>query len=585
MRLFSRRKKSNTPAVQTPELTPLKLVKSLSGTSKVGFGMVFPSRLTSSTTRPHVVPEVKEVIERKMITLRVLVDDFNPGKTSMPFLVEVDGDGDIGDLRRAIVGHIGEHSMSLFKVSIPLDAHSQAITYVKKYNTSVDLLTAFPSFNLDDPAQLAISRALGRWHAPVTMSEPEVDPILKINDWFSDSSGKDVIDVLVRIMPGSSADIPLTILAHFASSDSPRQRTSTPTPKPTRRPPTCLTVSSKSTINELKRCVLLADGRPALPELAEQIILWRVDMSEEEMIVIEDRGGLKDGQMPWPYPPTAPVPISLSDPDQRIDQHFLEEHSNVRMVSLSIWIPPSIAYQLSRPTSNNTIEVPVFRYPMNFETPSVSLCTESRPSITPVRPKRHRPSTAPASVVHPITSRSASLSSVPITPITPITPKERKGERIRHSSYDMRPTLPSPLSAPIIPTAGGWVGGMSHKMQRVVVGGSDQGVTITQSDHRRHIRQSSSGTSEVKIGKSYETPKTRIRESFSSQVDSDIESPPELTLSKLSFSSDISEDIQTPLAETKGEWLFGSSGSNVRKEMIRGSMSMRGRSESSPYRF
>jgi hypothetical protein len=26
-----------------------------------------------------------------------------------------------------------------------------------------------------------------------------------------------------------------------------------------------------------------------------------VEMTEDEMIVIEERGGLKNGQMPWPY--------------------------------------------------------------------------------------------------------------------------------------------------------------------------------------------------------------------------------------------------------------------------------------------
>lgn len=56
-------------------------------------------------------------------------------------------------------------------------------------------------------------------------------------------------------------------------------------------------------VDGLKAAVLRADPswthNAAEVELSK-VVLWRVEMSEEEMIVIEERGGLKCGQMPWP---------------------------------------------------------------------------------------------------------------------------------------------------------------------------------------------------------------------------------------------------------------------------------------------
>jgi hypothetical protein len=51
-------------------------------------------------------------------------------------------------------------------------------------------------------------------------------------------------------------------------------------------------------VDTLKSKALQADSR-ATGSL-ERIKLWRVEMSEEEMVVIEERGGLRGGQMPWP---------------------------------------------------------------------------------------------------------------------------------------------------------------------------------------------------------------------------------------------------------------------------------------------
>jgi hypothetical protein len=51
-------------------------------------------------------------------------------------------------------------------------------------------------------------------------------------------------------------------------------------------------------VDTLKSKALEADGRSVAS--LEKIKLWRVEMSEEEMVVIEEREGLRGGQMPWP---------------------------------------------------------------------------------------------------------------------------------------------------------------------------------------------------------------------------------------------------------------------------------------------
>ena len=53
-------------------------------------------------------------------------------------------------------------------------------------------------------------------------------------------------------------------------------------------------------MRDLKAAILRADGRTVMEEHLERVVLWRVEMSEEEMIVIGERGGLKNGRMPWP---------------------------------------------------------------------------------------------------------------------------------------------------------------------------------------------------------------------------------------------------------------------------------------------
>jgi hypothetical protein len=75
-------------------------------------------------------------------------------------------------------------------------------------------------------------------------------------------------------------------------------RPTTPGGGVVRTPPTVIDVASSISVAELKSAILTADSRSTVD--SEQLILWRVEMSEEEMIVIEERGGLKNGKMPWP---------------------------------------------------------------------------------------------------------------------------------------------------------------------------------------------------------------------------------------------------------------------------------------------
>jgi hypothetical protein len=110
---------------------------------------------------------------------------------------------------------------------------------------------------------------------------------------------------------------PLTLLAHFAPSPSscalnpPRgspdlrgrraphcKATHAPSSK-RRHLPIPIDVSHDASVAELKRAVLRSASVDVSVD-SDKVIAWQVDMSPEEMVVIEERGGLKHGQMPWP---------------------------------------------------------------------------------------------------------------------------------------------------------------------------------------------------------------------------------------------------------------------------------------------
>jgi hypothetical protein len=76
-------------------------------------------------------------------------------------------------------------------------------------------------------------------------------------------------------------------------------RPTTPGGRVDRTPPTVVDILPGTSVGDLKSAILAADSRSI--EESDSLVLWRVEMTEDEMIVIEERGGLKNGQMPWPY--------------------------------------------------------------------------------------------------------------------------------------------------------------------------------------------------------------------------------------------------------------------------------------------
>lgn len=109
-----------------------------------------------------------------------------------------------------------------------------------------------------------------------------------------------------RILVSMNADTtgrltPLTFVSHFAPSPAEQQLSyRLGSSAKSTRAPAVVCVSPSQTVRELKAAVLRADGRSVRDDLLDHVILWRVDMSQEEMIVIGERGGLKNGRMPWP---------------------------------------------------------------------------------------------------------------------------------------------------------------------------------------------------------------------------------------------------------------------------------------------
>jgi len=95
--------------------------------------------------------------------------------------------------------------------------------------------------------------------------------------------------------------VPITFAVHLAQPGamSRANRPTTPGGRVVRQPPTVVDIAPGSSVASLKSAILKADSRPI--EDSDNLVLWRVEMTEDEMIVIEERGGLKNGQMPWPY--------------------------------------------------------------------------------------------------------------------------------------------------------------------------------------------------------------------------------------------------------------------------------------------
>ncbi|CAD6570056.1 MAG: hypothetical protein TREMPRED_005574 [Tremellales sp. Tagirdzhanova-0007] len=413
MGLFSRKKNASSSA-SSPSQSPIPTAHP---------SPTFPSLSLNDLEVPPTV-------------LRVALDPAPVGAASAGglFYVSVNPGDDVSAIRRAVIEKLGNVSMGLFKVcflqciltkahpiqvAIPWQARQQARAYTEQYDVPVNLIASFPSYNLDDPEQFAQSLGLAGWQS----AESNTPSTITIDDWFPSSVGRqsDMISVLVRTDFGvSSGSIPFTFVAHFAPPDPPRTCRPSSSSRPIKAPktlPVVVDISPSSTVNQLKAAVLLADGRPS--ESLDSVALWRVDMSEDEMIVIGERGGLKGGRMPWPYPPTASVPVSLSESNQTLSHYFADAKSNGRMVNLSVWIHPSAISKLARRDE----DAPLFKYSLEAITkdhkssppqpissgPECEPITISAtlPSLSSTRshsysgdgPRRGRPSTAPTSAV------------------------------------------------------------------------------------------------------------------------------------------------------------------------------------------
>jgi hypothetical protein len=89
------------------------------------------------------------------------------------------------------------------QVAIPMLAAQQAKTYTERYGLSVDLITSFPCFNVDDPEQLAPSLGPAGWQ----MVNNGVPKDLKVKDWWPEPVLADVLTLLVRRADGPSSKL------------------------------------------------------------------------------------------------------------------------------------------------------------------------------------------------------------------------------------------------------------------------------------------------------------------------------------------------------------------------------------------
>jgi len=81
---------------------------------------------------------------------------------------------------------------------MPKLAAEQARTYTETYKMPVDLVAAFPAFNIDDPDQLVPSLGPAGWQ----LLEKRTD--LRMKDWFPEPVLSDTITLLVRRADGPS---------------------------------------------------------------------------------------------------------------------------------------------------------------------------------------------------------------------------------------------------------------------------------------------------------------------------------------------------------------------------------------------
>ncbi|WVQ85903.1 hypothetical protein IAT38_008071 [Cryptococcus sp. DSM 104549] len=390
------------------------------------------------------------------ISLRVAIDPAPLGGKNEAakelFYVSVSPEESVAALRRDIARTLGYNSMSVFKVSIPWQAHQQACTYTDLYDKRVDLLAGFSAFNMDDPLQLETSLAPEhKSMGAVAVANGD----LKMKHWFPNHAQTDVISVVARPLRGVPVySQPLTLRCYFATppplqrspSLGSRSLAGTPSPSPTARPPPLVVDASPYiTVDELKMELMAAAGKDVA--LWKHAVLWQIAMTESEMVVIDELGRLKNGKMPWPYPPGAMEPISLSDGSLPICLFFPKSAPNGDMLNLSVWFnPPSTGSPASQKRALKDASTPPFRYPMH-----VAPVTASPISVA----ERERRASFIASLTSPMASPMERVSSSPTvgTPVAELFPVPLKAKNVASRGKRRPSTAPTVLvsdsSAPI----------------------------------------------------------------------------------------------------------------------------------------
>ncbi|WWC65058.1 uncharacterized protein I303_107672 [Kwoniella dejecticola CBS 10117] len=397
MGIFNRRARQNTASVGSPN----------------------PSADVSSSSSSQISPQITSTISRASgrhtplaspalgasptflspnISLKVAIDPLPSGfggdkSSKYLFPISVNPDEGIAAIRREAGKVVGQECIGLFKVSIPQQAFQQARAYKERYGKSVHLLSQFPAFNLDDAAELPLS--LGPTQQDVVLDDGEE---LKVKDWFPEgvNTNQEIISIIARPLSDSPADattpattIPLTLRAYFAQPPQSASCAAGPSALRSTAPPLVVDIDPHTTVDELKAELLRAAGKD--PELWSNVVLWKIQMTESEMTVIDELGRLKNGKMPWPYPPGAMEPISMSDGNLPVSLFFPKSAPNGDMLNLSVWFNPASSSSGSASTTASSAaatvpalanEIPHFRYPMtNLVRPASTHCSSPSSSL------------------------------------------------------------------------------------------------------------------------------------------------------------------------------------------------------------
>ncbi|KAK6906624.1 hypothetical protein I204_00568 [Kwoniella mangroviensis CBS 8886] len=463
------------------------------------------------------------------IRLRVAIDPIpfhsNNEHAKNLFYVQVCPEEGIAALRREIARTVGHGSMSLFKVSIPQQAFLQSRSYTERYGKPVHLLSQFPAFNLDDSNQLELSLGPNHTH-PTSENESGIVGNLKIKHWFPDFvngyNPSDMISIVARPLLGLPVNhTPLTLRAYFAQPPNTSTSSASGSSSCLRSlpPPIVVDIDPHTTVDELKSELLRSAGKD--DTLYKQVTLWQIEMTEKEMNVIDELGRLKNGKMPWPYPPGAMEPIPMTDGNLPVSLFFPKSAPNGDMLNLSIWLN-------STSISSNDSNIPHFRYPMtNLTRPASTHCAS--PTIS----TRSIPST---------------VVSTPITELPPSVQSALSSATLRVKKSRVRPS-----TAPAA-TASASAKSFGSSSTKPPPPGSIRSTSTSTS--KSITTDKPKGLGIVTLTPSADTP-ILDRTSFSSTLstESDMSVPSLINHSQLSLETLTITNVKTPLDDNKSDWL------------------------------